>query len=164
MHNINPKLDLVLERHVDVPVELVWKAWTTPEHLKKWFCPKPWQTTECAIDLRVGGLFSTTMCGPDGESHSGKGCYLEIEENKRLTWTDALEADFRPNTEPNACTKDFFSATILFEATEKGTKYTVIARHSNEESRKVHNDRGFEQGWGTALEQMVALIKNKEIS
>ena len=40
-YNINPKLDLVLERVVDVPVELVWKAWTTPEHLKKWFCPKP---------------------------------------------------------------------------------------------------------------------------
>jgi uncharacterized protein YndB with AHSA1/START domain len=40
------KHDLVLERTVDVPVELVWKAWTEPEHLKKWFAPRPWTTPE----------------------------------------------------------------------------------------------------------------------
>ncbi len=42
----DPKLDLVLERFVDVPRELVWKAWTTPKHMLPWFCPKPWTTTE----------------------------------------------------------------------------------------------------------------------
>src|SRR5262249_46817729 len=45
----DPKLDLVLERVVDVPPHLVWEAWTKPEHLKKWFCPRPWKTTDCEI-------------------------------------------------------------------------------------------------------------------
>lgn len=163
-YNINPKLDLVLERIVDVPVHLVWKAWTEPEHLKKWFCPKPWQTTECDIDLRPGGLFRTVMKGPDDdEGHENIGCYLEIITNERLTWTDALEADFRPAGKPNACTDNFFSATVLMEAHGKGTKYTAIARHSSEEARKIHNERGFEDGWGTALKQMVELIKSSEI-
>ena len=44
VHQPNPRLDLVLERIVDVPRELVWSAWTTPEHLKKWFTPAPWTT------------------------------------------------------------------------------------------------------------------------
>ena len=53
----DPKLDLVLEREIDVPVDLVWKAWTTPSHLRQWFCPKPWTVSDCTIDLRPGGAF-----------------------------------------------------------------------------------------------------------
>ncbi|MFA7638367.1 MAG: SRPBCC domain-containing protein, partial [Parvibaculum sp.] len=52
---IDPKLDLVLERVVDVSPRLVWRAWTEPAHLLKWFTPKPWETVDCRIDLRPGG-------------------------------------------------------------------------------------------------------------
>lgn len=45
-HPVDPKRDLVLERVVDVPRELVWRAWTRPEDLKKWFAPAPWTTVE----------------------------------------------------------------------------------------------------------------------
>lgn len=64
---INPALDLILDRTIDVPVELVWKAWTEPEHLMPWFCPVPWKTIECEIDLRPGGRFMTVMQSPEGE-------------------------------------------------------------------------------------------------
>jgi uncharacterized protein YndB with AHSA1/START domain len=50
----NPQTDLVLERVIDVPRELVWAAWTQPEHLKKWFAPAPWSLLECEVDLRPG--------------------------------------------------------------------------------------------------------------
>ncbi len=49
------------ERFVEVPKELVWKAWTPPEHLMQWF----WKTTDCEIDLRPGGLFRTVMQSPE---------------------------------------------------------------------------------------------------
>ena len=55
----DPRLDLVLERVVDVAPELVWAAWTMPEHVKKWFTPAPWKTVDCEIDLRPGGIFRT---------------------------------------------------------------------------------------------------------
>ena len=58
---IDPKLDLVLEREIEVPVELVWKAWTTPSSLKQWFVPKPWSITSAEIDLRPGGVFADTL-------------------------------------------------------------------------------------------------------
>ncbi|EMG12072.1 putative toxin-antitoxin system, toxin component [Leptospira interrogans serovar Grippotyphosa str. LT2186] len=98
---LDPKLDLVLERIIDVPRELVWKVWTTPEHLKPWFCPSPWKTIDCEIDLRPGGIFRTTMQSPEGENFPNLGCYLEIIPNERLVWTDALQPGFRPSPDPN---------------------------------------------------------------
>jgi uncharacterized protein YndB with AHSA1/START domain len=86
----NSELDLVLERVVDVPRELVWAAWTRPEHIKKWFTPAPWTTVDCEIDLRPGGIFRTVMRSPEGQEHSGAGCYLEIVPNEKLVWTSAL--------------------------------------------------------------------------
>src|SRR5689334_4833915 len=78
----NSKLDLVLERTIDVPRERVWAAWTKPEHIKKWFTPAPWKTVDCEIDLRPGGIFRTVMRSPEGDEHSNAGCYLEIVPNE----------------------------------------------------------------------------------
>ena len=76
--------DLVLERVVDVPRHLIWNAWTNPEQLKVWFCPKPWGVSDCEIDLRPGGVFQTIMVSPEGEGFPNVGCYLEIVRGKRL--------------------------------------------------------------------------------
>ncbi len=155
----DPRLDLVMERIVDVPRELVWKAWTTPGYLKKWFTPAPWTTTYCEIDLRPGGIFRTVMRSPDGVDHPNTGCYLEVVENEKLVWTDALEQGYRPSNQPNDCIDSFFTAIIMLEPHGNGTKYTVIALHPDEESRKRHEERGFDKGWGAALDQLVAFVK-----
>ena len=95
-----PSLDLSFERWVDIPPALVWAAWTEPEHLKQWFTPAPWTTTDCAIDLRPGGLFHTVMRSPEGASHQNFGCYLEVVPTARLVWTTAMRAGFRPAPPP----------------------------------------------------------------
>ncbi len=146
---IDPKLDLVLERVIDVPRELVWKAWTTPEHLMQWFTPAPWKTIECEIDLRPGGCFQTTMLSPDGEKFPSQGCYLEVVKNELLVFTDALSEGFRP-TEAS-----FMTAAIILEPQGKGTKYTALVMHSSEENREKHEQMGFHEGWGKALDQLV---------
>ena len=56
-NQFNPQLDLTFERIIDVPKELVWRAWTEPALLKPWFCPLPWKTIDAEIDLRPGGMF-----------------------------------------------------------------------------------------------------------
>ncbi|HTI69227.1 MAG TPA: SRPBCC family protein [Candidatus Limnocylindria bacterium] len=150
---IDPRLDLVLERIVDVPPELVWAAWTTPVHLKKWFTPAPWVTVDCEIDLRPGGIFRTVMRGPEGQEHHVAGCYLEVVKNERLVWTDALAPGYRPSEKP------FFTAIIKFEPHGTGTKYTAIAIHKDEETRKNHEQMGFHDGWGKALDQLVAFAR-----
>lgn len=157
---INPKLDLVFERIVNVSKEKLWKGWTEPETLKKWFCPRPWKTVECEIDLRPGGIFSTTMQSPEGEKFPGIGCYLEVIKNKKLVWTNALLPDFRPASEPKSCSDFFFTATIFFETFGRGkTKYRAIVTHGSEEDRKKHEALGFEEGWGKALDQLIELSK-----
>ncbi|MBO9540567.1 SRPBCC family protein [bacterium] len=152
---LDPRLDLVLERVVDVPPELVWKAWTTPEHLMKWFCPLPWTTVECEIDLRPGGIFRTVMRSPEGhDMPASNGCFLHIVENELLVFTDALQPDFRPAEKP------FFTAVIKLERQGSGTKYTAIAMHRDEEAAKQHAEMGFHVGWGIALDQLVAHMKS----
>ncbi|WP_458759996.1 SRPBCC family protein [Afipia sp. TerB] len=149
----DPRLDLVLERIVDVPPELVWRAWTEPKHLLQWFTPAPWKTVDCEIDLRPGGIFRTVMRSPEGEDMDNAGCYLEIVENRRLVFTDALGPGFRPRD------GGFFTAIVSFEPAGGGTKYTAIAIHKDEAGKKTHEDMGFHSGWGAALDQLVAYAK-----
>lgn len=151
---INPELDLILERVVPVKPAQVWKAWTTPEHLMKWFTPVPWETVACEIDLRPGGLFSTTMKSPEGQvMPASAGCYLEVVENERLVFTDALGPGYRPNAEA------FMTAFVLMEPEGEGTRYVAIAKHADAETRKKHEEMGFESGWGTVLDQLVAYVQ-----
>ncbi|MEQ1813362.1 MAG: SRPBCC family protein [Candidatus Nitrotoga sp.] len=156
----NAKLDLSFERIVDVPKELVWRAWTEPKHLMPWFCPLPWKTIDCEIDLRPGGIFRTVMQSPEGKLFPGTGCYLEVVKNERLVWTNALLPGFRPVANSAIGTTDFqFTAMIELTAQGSGTKYTATVIHADEKGRKKHADMGFHEGWGKALDQLVAMIK-----
>jgi uncharacterized protein YndB with AHSA1/START domain len=161
IHQPDPKLDLLLERTIDVPPELVWRAWTTPEHIKKWFTPAPWKTVECEIDLRPGGAFRTVMRSPEGQDFPSVGCYLEIVEMRKLVWTNALLPGYRPNESPASCPDEsfYFTCVIALEAHGNGTKYSALAIHAEAAARKRHEDMGFHDGWNAALEQLVALAK-----
>ncbi len=156
---IDPSLDLVLERVIDVKPELVWKAWTQPEHIKKWFTPAPWKTVDCKIDLRPGGAFETTMESPEGEQFPNAGCYLEIVENRKLVWTSALLPGFRPNARPENGIGLLFTGIILIEPHARGSQYTAIAMHSIPEDCRRHDSMGFHEGWGKALDQLIELTK-----
>lgn len=152
----DPKLDLVLERDIDVPVEAVWKAWTTPSSLREWFVPRPWSITACEMDVRPGGLFSTTMRSPEGEEFPNVGCYLEVVPNERLVFTDTLLAGYRPSSKP------FFTAVLELSPDGEGTRYRAVAIHGNEDNRKNHEEMGFHEGWGIVVDQMVAHIKAQD--
>jgi uncharacterized protein YndB with AHSA1/START domain len=154
----NPKLDLVLTRVVDVRRELVWKAWTTPAILTRWFTPAPWTTSACTIDLRPGGGFSTVMHSPEGEDFPNAGCYLEVVANERLVWTSVLGPGFRPNKRGGAMDLPF-TAMIELETVGSGTKYTATVIHGSEEDYVRHDKMGFSDGWSKALEQLVAVVK-----
>lgn len=153
----DPDLDLVLERVVDVPPELVWEAWTRPEHLREWFVPKPWTIAECEIDLRPGGIFRTVMQSPEGEDNPGVGCFLEVVPRERLVWTAALLPGFRPAADVDLS----FTAIIAIQPEGGGTRYTATVIHQDPEGRKRHEEMGFHEGWGTVLDQLVAYVKEE---
>jgi uncharacterized protein YndB with AHSA1/START domain len=147
----DPRTDLVLDRVVDVPTDLVWRAWTEPEHLVHWFAPAPWSVSACEVDLRPGGGFSTTMRSPEGEDFPNVGCYLEVVPQERLVFTDTLLPGFRPAPEAM-----LFTAVITMRPEGTGTRYTATVMHRDEEQRRKHAEMGFAEGWGKALDQLVA--------
>lgn len=159
----NPQLDLRFTRVVDVPRALVWRAWTEPELLKPWFCPLPWKTIDCEIDLRPGGIFRTTMQSPEGKTFPGMGCYLAVVPQEKLVWTNALLPGFRPSLLTQTCGSDdasfMFTAMIELADHADGTRYTATVLHADEAGCKKHAAMGFESGWGAALDQLIAMIK-----
>lgn len=156
----DPDLDLVLERVVDIPPQLVWAAWTMPALLKQWFTPAPWTTVDCEIDLRPGGIFRTVMRGPEGQELSNSGCYLDIVANERLVWTGALTPGFRPRSTAECQSPPFLmTAVIGLEPVGSGTRYTATVIHGDEKARRTHEQMGFHAGWGKALDQLVVLTK-----
>jgi len=148
--------DLVLDRIVPTAVEDLWRGWTDPATIMRWFTPAPWRTTEAEIDAVPGGIFRTVMEGPDGERNEAAGCVLEAIPAHRFVWTSALGPGFLPLAPP---AEGFhFTAIVEFETVDGGTRVRAIARHGTAAEAAVHAEMGFEQGWGAALDQLVALF------
>lgn len=155
------KTDLVLERTLDAPRALVWRAWTDPEHIKRWWAPRPYQTPECEIELRPGGKFYTKMTGPDGFEFSGTACILEAVPNERIVWSTTMKDGYRPNEFlADGCNGFPFTAIHTFEDAGEGkTRYTAIVMHANEKDRDAHDAMGFQDGWGTCADQMAEIAR-----
>lgn len=147
--SFDPNTDLLLERVVDVPRQLLWECWTTPEHIKHFFVPKPHRVTSCDISLNVGGRFNAVF-DVDGHEMKNEGVYLEIEEGKKLVFTDAYTEGWKPAEKP------FMTAILTLEDAGEGkTKYTALARHRSAGDRQRHEEMGFHEGWGIVLDQLV---------
>jgi uncharacterized protein YndB with AHSA1/START domain len=144
--------ELILVRETDVSREKLYAGWTQPELLVLWFTPKPWSTTACELDLRVGGTCKTTMCSPEGEEFPNVGVYLEIVPNERLVFTDAYGPNWETNPNP------FFTAVLTFATLPSGrTRYTARVMHWTKADCEKHDAMGFMQGWGAAFDQLVEL-------
>ena len=162
------KLDLVLERTIDAPIDLVWKAYTDADHLKQWFAPRPYEITECELETRPGGIFRIRMQGPDGfdTGHGNAGCVLEVVENKKLAWTSALGPNYRPTElAAEGCESFPMTAVITFEDLGSGkTAYRAVAQHANEADRAKHEAMGFQEGWGKCADQLEEYANTLRVS
>jgi uncharacterized protein YndB with AHSA1/START domain len=155
MTPLDPDRDLELTRLMAVPPATVWRCWTEPELLKRWFTPHPVITRHAEIDLRPGGRFFTIMVMPDGTEMPNYGSYLEVEHERRLTFTDTLEAGFRPAPAPGLG----FTAMLTFAPEAGGTRYTARAMHRDRAVCESHAKMGFHEGWGTAAAQLETVAR-----
>ena len=92
--------ELLITRTLNAPAELVWEAFTNPEHVTNWWGPNGFTNTIYTMDLRPGGLWELVMHGPDGTDYKNKSIYKEIVVNKRIVFNH-----FNPD----------FTTTIEFE-------------------------------------------------
>lgn len=145
--------DLVLTRLIHAAPERVYRAWTNPELLKRWFAPLPYTTPVAELDVRPGGANLVVMRGPDGNDLPNRGVYLEVVENARLVVTDAYVAAWEPSQKP------FMTLILTFEPEAGGTRYTARVRHWTVADREAHEAMGFHEGWGRCADQLAALVE-----
>jgi uncharacterized protein YndB with AHSA1/START domain len=141
---------LTVTRIIKAPPAIVWKAWSTPEHLAKWWIPAPIECQVVKLDLRPGGGFETRMREDEGEFQPHvQACFLEVVPEVRLVWTTVLTEGWQP-VEPWLA----LTAIITFEAQEGGTRYSARVLHRNAADSRKHEELGFHEGWGTAIDQL----------
>lgn len=151
--------DLVLTRHINAPRERVYRAWTDPAMIVKWFTPPPWKTTSAQMTLRPGGSSLIVMQGPEGQEIPNRGVFLEVIPNAKLVFTNAYTSAWEPMERPEHGPAFLVTFVLTFEEEAGGTRYTARVRHWTMEDLKAHEAMGFHQGWPIATEQLAALVE-----
>ena len=133
---------ILITREFDAPKHLVYKAWTTPELVKRWWHAKRGEMTVVEIDLRVGGRWRYAMVTDDGFEVAFHGEYREIVPNERIVSTEIYEAM------PEGEAVD----TLTFSEVDGRTILTLLVRHTSKEDRDAHVNSGMEAGLQDALD------------
>lgn len=152
----DPRLDLTLERVIRASPSSIWRAWTEPELLARWWVPAPTQARVDHLVVKAGGAFVTSMREPGGEylPHTD-GIFLVVETGKRLIFTNVIDSRLRPaRPEPVAMT-----AEIVLDEHPDGTDYRVIVRHGDPAARNRHEHLGFFDGWGSVTSALAELVE-----
>ncbi len=137
---------ILITREFDAPKELVYKAFTTPELVTRWWTAKRGEMTTCEIDLRVGGQWRYVMQTPDGIEVGFHGEYREIVPDERVVSTEIFEG--MPERVPEEASIN----TATFSEDDGRTTLTILVEHSNKEFRDAHVNSGMEDGLQDALE------------
>jgi uncharacterized protein YndB with AHSA1/START domain len=148
--------DLEMTRLFRASVRSLWRCWTEPVLLEKWWAPSPVLTRDVVLDLRAGGQFSATTQTPDGDLDRTEYCVLAVVPMAEIVLTDVLTTGFRPAGDPDIG----FTARIGFAAESGGSRYTVRLSHADAASRKRHEAMGFHESWGIAASQLGALAES----
>jgi uncharacterized protein YndB with AHSA1/START domain len=137
--------ELIFSRLLDAPVKLVWKVWTSPEHIKLWWGPDGFTNTINQMDLKPGGEWHLIMHGPDGKDHVIKSVFVEIVKYKKIVYRQLT--DFR-------CV-----ATITFESRDEQTLLRwEILFESKEYLIQVAKTNGVDKGLVQTAEKLIGYL------
>ncbi len=150
------KKETVFERTIDAPREAVFKAWTDPAQLKRWWGPKSFTNPVCEVDPRPEGAILIHMRGPDGTVYPMKGEYKEVAAPERLVFTSsALDEKGAPLFE----TLD----TVTFAENGGRTSLTVQVGVSKQTAAAAQYLKGMKEGWNQSLDRLEGFMKSGEV-
>ncbi|HET6450170.1 MAG TPA: SRPBCC domain-containing protein [Spirochaetia bacterium] len=119
-------------RYIDVPVSLAFEAWSTREHLSRWWGPDGFTLTTLSLDFSSGGTWEFVMHGPDGHNYRNRIRFLEIDRPRLIRYAHWGDGEGGPDVE--------FEASVLFEASGDGTRLTLVQLFpSPEELQRVQS-------------------------
>ena len=133
---------ILITREFDAPKHLVYKAWTTPELVERWWHANRGEVTLVEIDLRVGGTWRYVMVADGGFEVGFHGEYREIVPNERLVSTEVYEGM------PDGEALD----TLTFTEVDGRTLLTLLVQHTSKDHRDAHINSGMEDGMQDAMD------------
>jgi uncharacterized protein YndB with AHSA1/START domain len=136
---------ILITREFDAPRHLVYRAFTTPELVRRWWHSNRGEMTVCDIDLREGGKWRYVMVTPDGFEVGFHGEYREIVPNERVVSTEAYEGI--PDADEHAAVN-----TLTLTEVDGRTTMTILVDHPTREGRDAHIGSGMEDGLQDALD------------
>ena len=136
---------ILITREFDAPKHLVFKAWTTPELVKRWWSAHRGEMTIAEIDLRVGGVWRYVMVANEGFEVGFHGEYREIVPNERIVSTEVYEGI--PDAEEHAALD-----TLTLTEVDGRTTLTILVEHPTKEGRDAHINSGMEGGMQDAMD------------
>lgn len=139
--------EILITRTFDAPRDLVYRAWTTPELVKRWWSGQRGTVTSIEIDLRVGGTWRYVMQATAGFEVAFHGEYREIVPNQRIVATEVFEAV------PDGEALD----TVTFAEIDGRTTVMILVQHANKQARDMHVNSGMEGGMQEALDLLEAV-------
>lgn len=147
--------ELVLTRIFDAPRALVYKVWTDPAHVSKWWGPRVFTNPVCEIDFRPGGGYRFVMRSPGGDEFPMSGTYIEMVENERIVCTDDMfkqremwEQMIGSSVGPDVDFTNLHNiVTAVFEDHEGKTKLTLTTRFVSNEVRDALVKMQMAEGW-----------------
>jgi uncharacterized protein YndB with AHSA1/START domain len=141
-----------ITRVFDAPRELVFKMWTDPELVEKWWGPKDFTNPVCKLDARVGGAMRIVMQGPDGTKYPTSGIFNEIIEPERIVFTNIKEDD-DGNAELEV------RNTVTFTEVNGKTKMTLNATVVMETPAACGSVDGMNVGWNQSIDRFAGLVQ-----
>jgi len=144
--------ELTITRIFNAPRERVFKAWTDPKELAKWWGPKTFTNPVCEVDLKPGGALRIVMRAPDGGEYPMQGIFREIVPPSRLVFTNiALDKDGHHIIEG--------LTTVTFADDGGKTKLTLHTSGVAMVDYAAAYLQGMEAGWTQSLEKLEALVQ-----
>lgn len=147
--------DLVITREFDAPRDLVWRVWTEPRHIEKWWGPRGFETTVTEMDLRVGGKWRYVMAGADGTEYPVSGIITELDPPKLIVTTDEFDDGFDEiEAMKGIDLPKGIVASARFDDLGARTRLTLSISHATPEDRAKHEAMGVVAGWGSSFDRM----------
>ncbi|GGM58530.1 hypothetical protein GCM10012275_32170 [Longimycelium tulufanense] len=138
---------ILITREFDAPKHLVYKAWTTPELVRRWWSGQRGKVTSVEIDLRVGGRWRYVMVTNDGFEVAFHGEYREIVPNERIVYTEIYEGAELPDAEAPL-------NTVTFTEVDGRTTLTALMQTTSKELRDTILNSGMEAGMQESLDAL----------
>ena len=139
---------ILITREFDAPKHLVYRAWTTPELVERWWHANRGRMTTCEIDLRVGGRWRSVMVTPEGFEVGFHGEYREIVPDEKIVSTEVYEGVPQPEDGPEQGTLN----TAMFAEADGRTTLTILVEAPSKEVRDAIIESGMEAGLQDALD------------